>query len=315
MQQPSRGRSLYGRGPVWMAHRVLPLVVLPALLIATGCPPGGCVLDNGLNGGATGNDTSLDPNVPPVTQGTWYRPGVDTTWQWQLQPEGSRGINTAYDVDVYDIDLFDNDAAIIAQLHDAGRKVICYFSAGSFEDFREDADQFLPADLGATLSGFADERWLDIRSNNVHRIMQSRLDLAVQKGCDGVEPDNVTGFSDETGFPLSASDQLAFNRFLANQAHQRGLFVALKNDLPQIPELVDYFDLSVNEQCQEFSECEALQPFLDAGKPVLNAEYAAEYVTDSGARQAMCAESLSQNIRSLVLPVDLDDSFRFSCDP
>jgi hypothetical protein len=291
------------------------VVILPTLFITTGCPPGGSVFDNGQNGGDAGNITSLDPHVPPITQGNWYRPTVDTTWQWQLQPEGAGTINTTYDVAVYDIDLFDNDAAIITQLHDAGRKVICYFSAGSFEDFREDADQFLSADLGNTLSGFADERWLDIRSNNVHRIMQSRLDLAVQKGCDGVEPDNVTGFSDNTGFPLSASDQLAFNRFLANQAHQRGLSVALKNDLPQIPELVDYFDLSVNEQCHEFSECEALQPFLDAGKPVLNAEYADEYVNDAGTRQTMCAESLSQNIRSLVLAIDLDDSFRFSCDP
>ena len=315
MQQTSKGKSTYRCTPARIVHRVLPVVILPTLFIATGCPPDGSVLDNGQNGGAAVDSTPLDPNVPPITQGNWYRPTADTTWQWQLQPDGSGTINTTYDVVIYDIDLFDNDAAIITQLQNAGRKVICYFSAGSFEDFRADADQFLPADLGKTLAGFADERWLDIRSSNVRRIMQSRLDLAVRKGCDGVEPDNVTGFSEDTGFPLSAGDQLAFNRFLANEAHQRGLSVALKNDLPQIPELIDYFDFSVNEQCHEFSECGLLQPFLEAGKPVLNAEYADGFVNDAETRQTMCAESLSQDIRSLVLPIDLDDSLRFSCDP
>ncbi|MFQ5551082.1 MAG: endo alpha-1,4 polygalactosaminidase [Gemmatimonadales bacterium] len=145
--------------------------------------------------------------------------------------------------------------------------------------------------------------------------MQARLDLAVQKNCDGVEPDNVDGFTNNTGFPLTATDQLAFNRFLANEARTRGLAVALKNDLDQIPELVDYFDLSVNEQCHEFNECDQLQPFITAGKPVLNAEYADQFVSDPVQRQTMCAAAVAQNLRTLVLPIDLDDSFRFSCDP
>lgn len=42
--------------------------------------------------------------------------------------------------------------------------------------------------------------------------MQARLDLAVQKGCDGVEPDNVDGYQNNSGFPLTAQDQLAYNR-------------------------------------------------------------------------------------------------------
>lgn len=257
----------------------------------------------------------LDPNVPPVVDGDWFHPTMTTTWQWQLQPDAAGLINTGYAVDVYDIDLFDAPDSIIAELHAAGRKVICYFSAGSFEDFRDDADEFLPADMGKTLEGWPGERWLDIRSPNVHRIMLDRLDAAVLRGCDGVEPDNVDGFANDTGFPLTPTDQLAFNRFLANGAHRRGLGVALKNDLDQIPELVDYFDLSVNEQCHEFVECGLLQPFVDAGKPVFNAEYTAEFVDNEAARQALCANALEQDLRTLVLPLDLDDSLRFSCDP
>ncbi len=279
-------------------------LVCAGLALAVGCGNDGMGL-------ASAGESGLDPDVPPVTQGDWYRPGVAATWQWQLQG----AVNTSYDVEVYDIDLFDALPAVTEQLLGAGRRVICYFSAGSFEGFRPDADQFLTADLGNPLDDFPDERWLDIRSSSVHEIMRARLDIAVQKSCDGVEPDNVDGFTNDTGFPLTATDQLAFNRFLANEARTRGLAVALKNDLDQIPELVDYFDFSVNEQCHEFNECDQLQPFITAGKPVLNAEYADQFVSDPAQRQTMCAAALAQNLRTLVLPIDLDDSFRFTCDP
>jgi hypothetical protein len=58
---------------------------------------------------------------------------------------------------------------------------------------------------------------------------------------------------------------LAFNRNLFNAAHQRELAVALKNDLQQISELLDYVDFMVNEQCHEFQECDQLKPFIETG--------------------------------------------------
>ncbi|MCH8253536.1 MAG: endo alpha-1,4 polygalactosaminidase, partial [Planctomycetes bacterium] len=51
------------------------------------------------------------------------------------------------------------------------------------------------------------------------------------------------------------------------------------------------------------------------GKPVFNAEYADEFVNDASARAGLCEAALAQNLRTLVLPIDLDDSFRFSCEP
>lgn len=291
-------KNLRQRWPRWFM-----LIITPA---AMGCLATGC--------GGT-QTTTLDPNVPAVTDGDWYRPGLATSWQWQLQPGADGEINTEYSVDVYDIDLFRVSEAQIQQLQDDGRRVICYFSAGSYEGFRADAAEFDSADYANVLEGFEDENWLDIRSPNVHRIMLERLDLAVAKGCDGVEPDNVDGFLNATGFELTGTDQLAFNRFLANEAHARGLAVALKNDLDQIPALVDYFDFAVNEQCHEFDECETNDPFIDAGKPVFNAEYAARFVDDIEQQQAMCTAARARNLRTLVLPLDLDDSFRISCDP
>jgi len=88
------------------------------------------------------------------------------------------------------------------------------------------------ADLGNELNGYSEERWLDIRSANVRTIMTARLDLAVQKGCTGVEPDNVGGFEpgNHSGFTFTANDQIGFNTFLATACHARNLAVALKND-------------------------------------------------------------------------------------
>ncbi len=231
---------------------------------------------------------------------------VDATWQWQLQGD----INTAYDVDVYDIDLFDAPPDVIDELRGAGRTVICYFSAGSFEQWRDDAGDFPAAAIGEPLDGWEDERWVDTRDATVRGILAARLDLAVERGCHGVEPDNVTAFQNESGFDLTADDQLDFNRFLADAAHRRGLLIGLKNDLAQIPALVDDFDFAVNEECLQYDECDAYAPFIDTGKAVFNAEYDESAVDDPA---GTCAAADAAGLRTLILPLDLDDSMRISC--
>jgi len=267
------------------------------------------------DGDVNDEDGLIQNNQPPVVTGEWYKPALTDTWQWQLQGV----IDTNYDVNVYDIDLFDTPKSTIDLLHAQNRKVICYFSAGSYEDFRDDAEQFKSTDLGNSLDGWENENWLDIRSSNVRTIMKARLDLAVTKGCDGVEPDNMDGYdaSNKAGFasdPLTAEDQLDYNRFIANEAHTRGLSVGLKNDLPQIPDLVEYYDFAVNEQCHQYDECDELKPFIDAGKPVFNAEYPEEKVLSNSERDMVCQAARAANIRTLILSLELDNSSRYSCD-
>lgn len=276
-----------------MTGRRLPgLLVL--LLLAAGC------------GGSGPLASSTDE--PVRTAPTGLDPGM--TWQWQLVGP----VNLGYDVGLYDVDLFDVPAGVIDDLHARGRIVICYFSAGSAEDFRDDAQRFTDAERGRTLDGVPDEQWLDTRSPNVLAVIEDRLDLAAAKGCDGVEPDNVDGYANDTGFQLTPADQLAFNRAVAAAARERGLLVGLKNDVDQLGDLAGEFDFAVNEQCHEFDECDAYRAFVAGGKPVFNAEYADRFVDDAEARAAMCAASRDLGIRTLVLPLDLDDSFRFSCD-
>ena len=203
-------------------------------------------------------------------RGVW-RPSLSTSWQWQLNDPP---VDQRYDVDMYDIDLFDNNARVVAELKAQGRRVVCYDNAGGWEAWRPVASQFPEDVIGANLDDWEGERWLDIRRLDVlGPIMEARLDLCETKGFDGVEPDNITGYLNETGFSLSYEDQLNYNIWFANKAHQRGLSVGLKNDLDQIPDLLRYFDWALNEQCFEYDECEALLPFIEAGKPVFNAEY------------------------------------------
>jgi len=198
-----------------------------------------------------------------------WQPEPGTDWQWQL----SGRLDTSVDAPVYDIDGFDRTAAEVAALHHEGRKAICYLSTGAWEDFRPDAARFPTAVLGKG-NGWKGERWLDIRRTEVlEPLMETRIAMCAKKGFDAVEPDNMDGYRNRSGFPLTAADQLRYNRLIARMVHRHGMAVGLKNDLPQIPELVGDFDFAVNEQCAQYEECEELTPFVKAGKAVFHAEY------------------------------------------
>jgi hypothetical protein len=197
-----------------------------------------------------------------------WRPTPGITWQWQL----SGVVDTSVNAQVYDIDA-DTPEATVAQLHAMGRRVICYVDVGSWEPDRSDADKFPASVRGKKLDGW-DENWLDIRQISVLRpLIAARFDVCKSKGFDAIEPDNVDGYTNDTGFPLTANDQLAYDTMVAELAHQRGLAVALKNDVDQAPTLAPSFDFAINEQCVEYDECDALEPFVAAGKAVLHVEY------------------------------------------
>jgi hypothetical protein len=159
----------------------------------------------------------------------------------------------------------------------AGKKVICYFSAGSYENWRDDASCFTPQDKGAGLDGWAGEQWLDTDSHNVRSIMLGRLDLAVSKGCDGVDPDNVDGYDNPgNGFNLTEAQAISYVSFLADAAHARNLSVGLKNAGEIAGSVIDKVDWEVNEECIARQNCGDYSLFIPAGKPVFNIEYPPE---------------------------------------
>ncbi len=228
--------------------------------------------------GASASPTSVpSPIASPASIGVW-RPAPGVTWQWQLEDPP---IDTSFEVDMYDLDLFGTDASLVAALHAQGRKVICYISVGSWEDWRPDIDQFPPEVIGKDYVGWEGEKWLDIRQiEKLAPILRARLDLCAAKGFDGVEPDNIDGFGADTGFPLTYADQLAFNRWLAGEAHARGLSIGLKNDGEQVADLLPYFDWALTEDCFAQEWCDEVTPFIAAGKAVFATEYTDEWTLD-----------------------------------
>lgn len=218
-------------------------------------------------GGAAGRPGALPAPVP--CRGCAH-PSPGASWQWQLTGKVDERVEAA----VFDVDLFDTPASVVRSLHARGRLVVCYLSAGTWESWRPDRARFAAALRGRPLENWPGERWLDVRRiEALAPVLRARLDLCRRKGFDGVELDNVDGYSNRTGFPLTARHQLAFNVWLANEAHRRGLSVGLKNDLEQVPQLVRYFDWALVEQCFEYAECERVLPFVRAGKAVLAVEY------------------------------------------
>ncbi|MBL9024665.1 MAG: endo alpha-1,4 polygalactosaminidase [Myxococcales bacterium] len=227
-----------------------------------------------------------------------YVPEPGTTWQWQL----SGKIDTSVDVTVYDVDLFETSDEVLTELRDGGRKIVCYFSAGSYEPGRPDSADFPKSVRGKELDGWPGERWLDVRDDAVREIMTARLDLAKKRGCDGVEPDNVDGFENDSGFDLSSDDQVDYNRFLAEEAHARGLSVGLKNDIGQLEELVDDFDWALNEECFTYEECGAYEAtFIAGGKAVFHAEYVEE-----DRLEEVCDKTRPLGLSTLIKRLDLD---------
>jgi hypothetical protein len=207
---------------------------------------------------------------PPPAHAARWRPASDATWQIQF----SGDIDLSLNVDLFDLDMFETTTRMVGRIHRDGRHAVCYINAGAWENWRPDAGDYPSSVKGKPLDGWPGERWLDIRRLDVlGPILEARLDRCSSKGFDGVEFDNVEGYQNATGFGLSRSDQLAFNRWLADAAHQHGLAVGLKNALGIADELEPDFDFAVVEQCFFYRECGLVRPFVDVGKSVIVVEY------------------------------------------
>lgn len=258
--------------------------LLPAALALAAVACGGTPSEAARTSDAATSEAVRKPPRPP-----------DAQWQYQLQGT----IDRSNPARVFDIDGADTPRATVRALQRDGRYVVCYFSAGTYEDFRSDSRR-LPARVrGRPVEGFEEERWLDIRRLDVIApVLRDRMRACARKGFDAVEPDNVDGFDNATGFPLTGSDALRFTRWLASTAHRLGLAVGLKNATDLVSALAPRFDFAVVEECFQYDECDRYSPFVKRGKPVYEVEYA-------GTLRRLCPRAARLGINTILKGVDL----------
>ena len=268
------------------------------------------------------------------TTGSWWKPSSahSLSWYWEISNVPA---TLSYPAQVYDIDglgantsgqtLAQQQATItseVSTLHSQGKKVICYMDAGTSEDFRYDFSSFPSALMGAT-NGWPGEKWLDVRPSGpdysqLQQIMTKRFQQCKAEGFDAVEPDNIDSWDgNNPGFPTTASDQATYNKWIATTVHGLGLSVGLKNDGDQTgsanssdtnaqDNLTPAFDWAIDEQCNQYSECDLFAPFVTAGKAVFNAEY-------SGSTSTFCPADASAHINGALFALNLDGTKYSPC--
>ena len=239
----------------------------------------------GTTAGAGGGATSSSSTGGGGAGGSYWHPAVGTTWQWQL----TDNTDLSFNVGAYDIDGANSTAATVAAIHAKGAKAICYIETGSWESYRSDSGSYPASVLGKTMGGYPDEKYVDIRQIAILKpIIDARLDMCKAKGFDAVEPDIDDSFVDvgagAIGFPVTYADQIAFNKVVADDAHARGLAIALKNGVfgnnPSqfVNDMEALVDFAVEESCEAGGHvCGVLQVFTNHGKAVLHTEYLDEY--------------------------------------
>ena len=235
-----------------------------------------------------------------------FHPIAGVSWNIELihVPTVAQANDPSYNV--WDFDMFDAPKTTISAFKSKGHPVICYFSAGSWENWRPDAKEFPQAALGKPLDGWPGEKWLDTRNPAVRAIMKKRIELAASKGCNAVDADNIDGYGNPTGFHLTENDGVDYVKFLSSTAHAARLAYGLKNGGDILNRVVGVAEFSVNEQCVQYNECDLYQPFIKQNKPVFHIEYTAKGRASATFVTKSCQNKGAMGFSTLIKHMNLD---------
>ena len=274
---------------------------------------------------ATPHDMAPDNTVLPDgggpdvarTGAAWWHPGRLSSWQYDLEWPVAVPTNIG-PVQVYDIDYDGSEqgtkaqvATVVSKIHAEGGRAICYMETGGWENYNPDAARYPKSVLGLPISGYPDERYVDIRRwTALAPILEARFRQCKAEGFDGVETDIDDSYTDQTGFPLTLADEVTFDTEVAKAVHALGLAWFLKNGINDdafITDMEPLADGTVNEQCWQYQECAQLAPFVKAGKPILNVEYA-------GLPQApTCRQAVTFPMATMHTDVNLNGKIAWAC--
>ncbi|KAM7184983.1 Glycoside hydrolase superfamily [Rhypophila sp. PSN 637] len=223
-----------------------------------------------------------------------FVPGV----KWQIDIMASLDITktlTPTDALVWDLDLYhlQRHPDIITFLRSKipNVNIICYFNAGLAQPSDCDWDTVWQKPEYKSLLGnsydppFSEEKWINIRNTTAIDLLKNRVTTAANLGCDGVDPDNIDGYSADTGFNLNQQDYINLMTTLATTAHglktKRGntLLIGQKNAPELVKSLNSVLDFAVLEDCKNLRNeadrafCADFQPYISQNKPVFSIEY------------------------------------------
>jgi hypothetical protein len=198
--------------------------------------------------------------------------------RWQIQLSGR--FNGDASANVYDLDAYTTSQQTITDLHALGRQTICHLDVGVSDVGVPDANRLRGAVLGADAG--AGRRWLDIRRwDELKPVLTDRMALCRDKGFDAVDADYGYGYTEATGFGLTASDQVTYDRRVAALAHSLGLAVTVRT-LPALAAQIEpYVDFTVVGGCFRSSNCHDYFVYIDANKAVFDVE--------TGSAKAFCS--------------------------
>ncbi|MFT6452162.1 MAG: hypothetical protein ACJA06_001654 [Halocynthiibacter sp.] len=227
-------------------------------------------------------------------------------WDWQLSDPMQLGV----DVDVIDLDPDNVSPADIAALKARGVQTIAYVSVGTLENYRDDVAAFPASVVGKVYGAWPDEKFLDIRNTAVlNAIMSARFNRAKTMGFEAIEPDNMDVYQNDSGFTISAAETVTYVRGLADIAHGMGLEMGQKNVPELTDQLVDHLDFMIAESCYQDGWCDQVLAYVEAGKPVYDAEYNDRPI-DWG---AACAYANSVGISMVLKDRDLTGAAVSTC--
>ncbi|HIP49756.1 MAG TPA: endo alpha-1,4 polygalactosaminidase [Lutibacter sp.] len=242
----------------------------------------------------------------PIT-GEWYKPTPETTFDWDLRDNIPNDFT--YEASIVDIDAFDNSKSYVAKLQTQGKKVIAYVSVGSWEDWRPDINDFPASIIGNNYPDWDGEKFLDIRNiDALAPIMRARLDMIKEKGFDGIEPDNMdlnSWTTAELGFEITDADVIRYSKWLANEAHSRGLSIGQKNATDLAEQLVDTFDWILLEDAFNDNIQEEAKIYITNNKAVFATEYTDE-MSSSHFESTVCPTAKTLKFTAILKHRELD---------
>ncbi len=232
-----------------------------------------------------------------------FSPLPGTSWQAQL----SGTIDTELDVELFYLDADVAGKPALTDLLVRGRHVVCYLSAGTFEPWRNDADQFPAGVLGDELDQYPDERWLDVRDSVVRGLMQERIARLRAAGCEGVVPASLNGHEQDRKFGLTAADAVEYAVWLGQELHAQGMSAGLSVPGDLLPALAGAFDWGLAVGCLSTSGCAGYVPVRQRDRAVLLVEFG-----DEGDLAEVCAGASARGFDALVKRPNFD-AFRLEC--